>query len=408
MSKVLKHSIIAVSILFLAFPFSARADVVTQTCARTTAIIAASRIPTPIGNRAAAMAQTAIYEAVNTITKKYPAGRFKIAAESGASVEAAVAAANRTVLLKLIPGQKDAIEAEYGHVIASVADGPAKISGIKIGEQAAAEVMQYRSNDDAFAVESLRPITQPGVYVATSIPVFSVWSKRKPWALVSVDQFRPGPPPDLKSEVWARDYNEIKAMGVKIGSKRSDEQTAIASFWETTGGSVYMPVVLSVANMEKREVTQNARLLAMVAQAMDDAIISVFDAKWTYKFWRPVTAIRNGDIDGNDATERDSSWVPFIETPMHPEYPCAHCIIASTVGTVLRLELGTTPVPTLSSVSATLPGVTRRWTTIDDFVREVSEGRIYDGVHFRNSTEVGNAMGKKVGELVFSKFPPPN
>ena len=154
-------------------------------------------------------------------------------------------------------------------------------------------------------------------------------------------------------------------------------------------------------------VSPNNRLLAMVAQAMDDAIISVFDAKWAYKFWRPVTAIRNGDIDGNDATDRDASWVPFIDTPMHPEYPCAHCIVASTIGTVLRLELGETPVPPLSSVSPTLPGVTRRWTTIDDFVREVSEARICDGVHFRTSTEVANAMGKKVGELVFSKFPPP-
>jgi len=407
MSRVFQRSIIAMSLVLSVFPFAVNADVVTETCSRTTAIVAASRLPTPMGNRAAALAQTAIYEAVNAITKKYPAGPLKLSAEPGASIEAAVAAANHAVLLKLIPGQKEAIDADYSRAIASLADGPGKVSGIKIGEQAAAAVLQYRADDDAFAVESVRPITQPGVYVATSIPVFSVWSKRKPWAMTSADEFRPGPPPDLKSDIWARDYNEIKSMGVKTGSKRTDEQTAIASFWETTGGSVYMPVVLSVANMEKREVTQNARLLAMVSQAMDDAIISVFDAKWAYKFWRPVTAIRNGDIDGNDATERNPSWVPFIETPMHPEYPCAHCIIASTVGTVLRLELGNTPVPTLSSVSPTLPGSTRRWTTIDDFVREVSEARICDGVHFRNSTDVGNAMGKKVGELVFSRFPPP-
>ncbi len=407
MSKVIHRTIIAISLFLLVFPFSASADVVTETCARTTSIVAASRLPTPMGNRAGALAQTAIYEAVNAITRKYPAGPLKLSAEPGASIDAAVAAANHAVLLKLIPGQKEAIEAEYSRAIASVADGPGKVSGIKIGEQAAAAVLQYRSDDDAFAVESVRPITQAGVYVATSIPVFSVWSKRKPWAMTSADQFRPGPPPDLKSDIWARDYNEIKSMGVKTGSKRTGEQTAIASFWETTGGSVYMPVVFSIANLEKREVTRNARLLAMVAQAMDDAIISVFDAKWAYKFWRPVTAIRNGDIDGNDATERDPSWVPFIDTPMHPEYPCAHCIVASTIGTVLRLELDDTPVPPLSSVSPTLPGVTRRWTTIDDFVREVSEARICDGVHFRNSTEVANAMGKKVGELVFTKFPPP-
>jgi len=393
------------SLLFI-FTFSVQADVVTETCTKTTAILAASRLPTPVANRVAALSNTAVYEAVNAITKKYPAGRFNLNAEPGASIEAAVAAANRAVLLKLVPGQKEAIEAEYRRALDTTDDGTSRAAGIKIGEQAAAVVLQYRADDDALAVETLRPVTQPGVYVPTSIPVFSVWSKRKPWAMSSADQFRPGPPPDLKSDIWARDYNEIKSLGAKNGSKRTDEQTAIASFWETTGGSVYMPVILSVANSGKREVTQNARLLAIVSQAMDDAVISVFDAKWTYKFWRPVTAIRNGDNDGNDATERDPSWVPFIETPMHPEYPCAHCIIASSVGTVLRLDLGNEPTPTLSSVSPTLPGITRRWTTIDDFVREVSEARICDGVHFRNSTEVGNAMGKKVGELVFSKFPP--
>jgi len=135
-----------------------------------------------MGNRAAALAQTAIYEAVNAITKKYPAGHLKLSAGPGASIDAAVAAANHAVLLKLIPGQKEAIDADYSRAIASVADGPGKVSGIKIGEQAAAAVLQYRSDDDAFAVESVRPITQPGVYVPTSIPVFSVWSKRKPWA----------------------------------------------------------------------------------------------------------------------------------------------------------------------------------------------------------------------------------
>ncbi|MEO5859964.1 MAG: vanadium-dependent haloperoxidase [Pyrinomonadaceae bacterium] len=407
MSRVLQRLVISISLLLLAFPFPASSDVVTDTCSRTTAVIAGARLPTPIGNRAAALAQTAIYEAVNAITRKYPSGRFNIKANAGDSIEAAVASANHAVLLKLIPVQKDAIEAEYVRAIAAIADGAKKAAGISVGEQSAVEVMKYRSDDDAFAVETFRPNTQPGTYVPTAIPVFSLWSKRRPWAMTSADQFRPGPPPDLKSDIWARDYNEIKSMGVKTGSKRTDEQTAIASFWETTGGSVYMPVILSVANAGNREVTQNARLIAMVSQAMDDAVIAVFDAKWAYKFWRPVTAIRNGDIDGNDATERDPSWVPFIETPMHPEYPCAHCIVASTIGTVLQLELGDTPLPPLSSVSPTLPGATRRWTTIDGFVREVSEARICDGVHFRNSTEVANVMGKKVGELTFSKFAPP-
>ena len=127
---------------------------------------------------------------------------------------------------------------------------------------------------------------------------------------------------------------------------------------------------------------------------MDDALISVFDAKYTYNFWRPVTAIRNGDQDGNDATERDAGWSAFIDNPMHPEYPSAHSILAASVGTVLQAEVGKGPMPVLSTSSPTAKGATRRWSTIEDFVQEVSVARVYEGVHFRNSTEVGTAMGR--------------
>ena len=181
------------------------------------------------------------------------------------------------------------------------------------------------------------------------------------------------------------------------------EQTQIALFWEATLPPIYHGVVRSVANAPGREVTQNARLFAAVTQATDDALIAIMDAKYHYNFWRPVTAIRNGDIDGNDATERETSWTPFIDTPMHPEYPCAHCIVAGAVGTVLRAEIGTGPVPTLTTTSPTAKGAARSWTKIDDFMQEVANARIYDGVHYRYSTEVGTAMGKQVGELAATK-----
>ncbi len=167
-------------------------------------------------------------------------------------------------------------------------------------------------------------------------------------------------------------------------------------------------MVRSVANEPGREVTQNARLLAVAGQAIDDALIAVFDAKYHYRFWRPFTAIRNGDIDGNDATERDAGWLPLIDTPMHPEYPCAHCIVSGAVGAVLAAEIGNGPTPTLRSRSPTAPGVERTWTSVDDFVAEVAVARIYDGVHYRTSTEVGTAMGKKVGALaVANALTPP-
>jgi hypothetical protein len=141
-----------------------------------------------------------------------------------------------------------------------------------------------------------------------------------------------------------------------------------------------------------------------VTQASDDAFIAVFDAKYHYTFWRPVTAIRNGDRDGLEATERAPAWTPFIDTPMHPEYPCAHCIIASTVATVLRAELGTGPTPMLTTTSSTAGGAARSWKSLDDFVREVAEARIYDGVHYRNSTEVAVAMGRRIGDLAVARL----
>jgi hypothetical protein len=185
---------------------------------------------------------------------------------------------------------------------------------------------------------------------------------------------------------------------------RTAEQTAMALFWQATLPPIYQGVVHSVADVPGREMTQNARLFAAVAQAADDALIAVFEAKYHYHFWRPITAIRNGDIDDNNATEREPSWTPLINTPMHPEYPCAHCIVSGAIGTVLQAEIGTGPVPTLTTTSSAANGTARSWTTTDDFMQEVAQARIYDGVHYRFSTEVGTAMGKQIGELAVAKY----
>jgi hypothetical protein len=376
---------------------TAMADVVTDW--NVTANEVVSGLPPPPANRTLAMVQTAVYEAVNAITKRYSADRVTPNAPPDASVAAAVAAANRAMLLRLVPSQQAAIDKSYGAALAAIADGPAKTAGIAVGEQAAAAVLAWRADDNAGAPEQYRPATTAGVYVPTPVPAVPQWPQRKPWVMTSSDQFRPGPPPALSSELWARDYNEIRAVGAKNSTMRTPAQTETARFWETNGPVIYYPVVRSVANMPGRDVTQNARLLALTAQAIDDALIAVFDAKYHYNFWRPVTAIRNGDIDGNDATERDAGWLPFVEAPMHPEYPCAHCIVSGAVAGVLVAEISTGPTPTLTTTSPTAPGVVHSWTSIDDFVVEVANGRIWEGVHYRNSAEVGTAMGKKIGAL---------
>ena len=383
---------------------AAAADVVTDWNAKANEIIVAGRVPAPPANRTMAMAQVAVFDAVNAITGRYPgAATSSTRAAPGASVDAAVAAAMRGVMLKMVPQQQAEIEAAYRAALQAIPEGAPRRDGLAAGEQAAAAVLARRGNDGATAPDGYRPFTVAPAYVPTAYTAVPQWNQRQAWVLSSPDQFRPGPPPALDSATWARDYNEIKALGGRNSSQRSAAQTEIARFWEATQPVVYHPLARAVALQPGREVTQNARLLAAVTMAMDDALIAIFDAKYTYNFWRPVTAIRNGDRDGNDATERDATWVPFIDTPMHPEYPCAHCVLSASLGAVLQAEIGAGPLPPFSTTSPTAPGVTRSWTSIADFTQEVANARIYDGVHYRNSTEVGSAIGRKVGELVAAK-----
>jgi len=392
------------AVVILAGAPGAHADVVTDANARAADVV--SRFPsTPITVRMMAIVQVAVFESVNAITGRYPAYRAKMTAAPGASVEAAVASATRTALLKLLPAQQAAIEADYQAMLSRVPDGPTKAAGVAVGEQAANAIVALCADDGAMAPDIYRPHAAAGVYVPTMGPAVPHWGKRRPWIMTRGDQLRPGPPPSLTSDSWARDYNEIKAVGSRNSTQRTAEQTAIAKFWEATAPAVYWPVARSVAATAGRDVTDNARLLAVAAMAMDDGLIAVFDAKYTYNLWRPVTAIRNGDLDGNNATDRDPGWTPFIETPMHPEYPCAHCIVAGALGAVLEAELGSGPTPTLSSASSTAGGAVRTWTSVGDFTKEVAQARIYDGVHYRTSTEVGSAMGKKIGELAVKNLP---
>jgi hypothetical protein len=386
-------------VVLLAAAPRASADVVTE--ANATAAEITSRHPaTPISVRMMAIVQVSVFEAATAITGRYPAYRVKLTAPGGASVDAAVAAATRTALLKLLPAQQAAIEAYYQTALKPIGDGVAKSGGIAVGEQAAAAILASCANDGAVAPNTYRPHTTAGVYVPTVFPAVPHWGQRKPWVLVSGDQFRPGPPPSLTSDTWKRDLDEIKALGAKTSTRRTPEQTAIAQFWEATAPNVYWPVARSVAAAPGREVTDNARLLAVAAMAMDDALIAVFDAKYAYNFWRPVTAIRNAE-----GAARDPGWVPFIDTPMHPEYPCAHCIVSGSLGAVLAAEIGPGPTPRLSSTSSTAGGATRTWDSVADFVQEVAVARIYDGVHYRTSTEVGTTMGQKIGDLAAKRIP---
>ncbi|HWO20358.1 MAG TPA: vanadium-dependent haloperoxidase [Kofleriaceae bacterium] len=384
---------------------TANADAVTDWNAKANEILGASGMGTPPAHRVMAILQTATYEAVNAITKKYqPSGiKVQVQPKPGASVDVAIAATHRVVLSKLVPAQQAAIDAAYQAAVGKVADGVPKTSGVEVGEAAGAAVLAARADDGAATRESYRPVTTPGAWVPTASAAASHWVQRKPWLMKNASQFRPAAPPALKSEVYTRDYNEIKAIGEKGSTTRTAEQTALAQFWEATGPGIYHGLVRSIATAPGREITQNARLFAAAAQALDDAMIAVFDAKYHYSFWRPVTAIRNGDNDGNDATERDPTWTPLIDTPMHPEYPCAHCILISSISGVLQAGIGKGAV-NLSTASPSAKGAQRSWKKIDDLVQEVATARIQGGLHYRFSTVVGLAMGKQISALAAAKY----
>jgi len=238
----------------------------------------------------------------------------------------------------------------------------------------------------------------------TVLPVGSTWPGVKPWLMTSASQFRPGPPPELRSRTWARDFNELKTIGGKKSVVRTAAQTEIGRFWDMVGPPSWDPIVRQLAATPGRTLIENARLFALTAMAAADSYIAVLDAKYTYNLWRPITAIRNGDLDGNDQTDRVPDWEPLINTPLHPEYPCAHCINSMTVATVLKSEFGDGRVPTLTMTSSALPGVLHRWSSIKEWADEVAQSRIYAGVHYRYSAMVGQEMGRKLGELTVSSY----
>ncbi|MBZ0168848.1 PAP2 superfamily protein [Candidatus Methylomirabilis lanthanidiphila] len=352
--------------------------------------------------RNAAIVHVAMFDAVNAIERRYTPYRVQPTAASGTSREAAAAAAAHFLLTRLYPDQVRDLDMFYRASLAAIPDGEPKSQGIQLGEKVAAEIFEWRAKDGADAPNTYRPYTAAGTYVPTALPSGFSMANTMPFALKQGSQFRPGAPYALQSAQWAKDYNEVKTMGVARGSARSAEQSVIARFWELPDPDIYA-IVQQLAAAKKLDVIETARLFALVAMTTADVRIAFYDAKYTYHFWRPVTAIRNGDIDDNDATERDPAWEPFRPTPMHPEYPCGHCVAAAAAAGVLEALFGDT-VPTFTLTSPTAPGVRRSFIRLSDYVAEVTNARVYGGMHYRTSGEVGAAMGRKIGEYTVQHY----
>jgi hypothetical protein len=376
---------------------AARADVVTDWNAKADAIAAEKKTGNVPHARGLAMLHVAVFEAVNAIERRYAPYKLDLTADRTASKEAAAASAAYSVLLTLHPDRKPDLDAALAASLSGIAATPAKTKGIELGQKAAAGIVALRANDGSNAPESYRPFTKPGVYVPTVVPAASTSGAITPWVMTKGSQFRPGSPPALDSETWTKDLNEIREIGGRNSTKRTEEQTSVGRFWLLSGPRTYNPIIRQVALAKGMDVVDSARLFALGSMAGIDAFIAVFDAKFAHNLWRPVTAIRNADLTSNPATPRDASWLPLGDTPPHPEYPCAHCIASAAVSTVLETVAGN-EVGEIVLTSPTAPGVTRRWTRLQDYRDEVSNARIYAGFHYRFSTEVAKDMGRKIGE----------
>jgi hypothetical protein len=384
--------------LTAAFAGAAHADVIMDWNAKADAIAAEKQVLPAQQSRAMSMLHISMFEAVNAIELRYTPYKLTLSADRSTSKEAAAAAAAYDVLLAIYPDQKAVLDTALTASLSGIPETEGKSNGIVLGKKAAEGVIAFRASDGSNAQESYRPYTKPGVYVPTIVPLFSTIGATTPWVMTSGSQFRPGPPPALDSETWTRDVNEIREIGARNSTVRTAEQTTIGRFWFLVGPRSYNPIVRQAAMAKNMDVVDCAHLFALTSIAGNDALVAVFDAKYQYNLWRPVTAIRNADITQNPATPREESWLPLGDTPMHPEYPCAHCITSAAISTVLRNIVGE-EFGEFSLTSPTAPGVTRKWSRLQDYSDEVANARIYAGFHYRFSTEVGKDMGKKIGEL---------
>jgi hypothetical protein len=383
-------------------PVPALANVITDWDEKALAVVTPLTTTTSpyMAQRMMGMVHAAMFDAVNSIDQVYRPYVVQMPAAPTTSKEAAAATAAAAILSTLDAKTAGDMKVALATYLASMPDGAAKSDGIKLGQAVAAKVLEARAHDGSEAPDAYRPRTAPGVYVPTAITFSSMLATMKPFVIATPSQFRPGPPIPLESPEWATDFNEIKEYGGQVSAKRTPQQTETARFWLVGPPMAYHPFASQLVTAKQLSVVDSARFMALVAIGLNDAIIAVLDAKYHYNFWRPITAIRNGDIDGNPATEREATWQPIANTPMHPEYPCAHCIQSGSVAGIVKAVFGSADIPEIAMTSPTAPGVTHRWSNMTAFTDEIAQARIWAGFHYRFSTRVGTEMGYRIGEYV--------
>ncbi|BAZ08411.1 FG-GAP repeat-containing protein [Calothrix sp. NIES-4071] len=386
-------------------------DVVLDWNATLLQAVQTDRSAPPLAARNMAMVHAAVYDAVNSITHKYSSYKVDIPAPVGASTSAAAAAAAYRVLVNLYPQQQITFDSAYSASLAAIPDGQSETDGVTVGLKVADAILAWRSNDGANAVKAYSPGTNPGEWQPTPPSyggaTLSQWGDVKTFAMTSSSQFRPSDPPALNSDKYTTDFNQVKEIGKIDSTTRTAEQTEIALFWADNPGTYTPPghwnqIAEQVAVQQGSSLEDNARLFALLNIGLADAGISCWDTKYTYNFWRPITAIRNADTDGNLNTISDPNWTPLLVTPSFPDYTSGHSTFSGVADAVLTNIYGNNF--NFSTTTVGLPGVTRSFNSFTTAAEEAGISRIYGGIHFNSANTSGLASGRALGNYITQNF----
>lgn len=356
--------------------------------------------------RSAAVVHLAVFEAVNSIDRRYRSYLNALPPAPGASQEAAVVAAAHGVLRAYVPSSAASLDQSRVASLAEIADGPAKLAGIAAGEAAAATLVAYRANDGSTPPEFHMPESvEPGEWQLTpGCPpaggVLLHWGRVTPFGLRSIAPFRSAPPPPLGSRRYARDFNEVKAVGSADSTMRPEGRAEVARFYNVVlAVATWNPVVRDVATMKGLSLAKSARLYALLNMAMSDALVAVMDTKYDYRFWRPLTAIHAAGSDDNPKTEPDAAFTPYIPTPCFPSYGSAHASAAHAARVVAEAHFGE-DFPAVALANPLVPDVTLEYDTFEDITDDIDDARVYGGIHFRFDQRAGGRQGRRIGAWV--------
>lgn len=412
MENMLKQRIIMgllLGIIFLACPLVAETinpDPVLDWNARALKAIRTDKTSGPKASRNLAMVHAAIFDAVNAITGERQPVHVRKSVTGNVSPEAAVIAAAHRILVHIYPKQS----ADFDHALLECygcLDGEeAKKAGIKLGREVADGIIAWRAKDLSSTKVPYSHVTGPGFWQpANSKDAVEVqWPRVACFCLADANQFRPSPPPELRSEYYTQLYYDVKRMGQKQTRARSVDQTSCALFWDIGTGTppgYWNAVASQISQRNNLCLEQNAHLFALLNLALADTAIATWDCKYTYCFWRPVEAIHQADKDGNPATQVDIAWEPLLIAPQHPEYVSGHSAFSGAGATILSAYFGD-DIP-FSSNSEGEPGRERSFKNFQQAAEEAGRSRVYGGIHFQSANESGLRLGRQVSSFVITK-----